>query len=64
MRVFGVELDDNDHALVRRQLGMKLGKFGQAIERVSVRVEDVNGLRGGVDTECRIKVVLSGLSSA
>ena len=27
VRVIGVELDDDDHALIRRKLGMKLGKF-------------------------------------
>jgi ribosome-associated translation inhibitor RaiA len=62
VRVIGVELDD-DHALVLRKLGMKLGKFATSIERVSVRVTDTNGPRGGVDQVCNVKVVLSGLPS-
>lgn len=63
IRVFGVGLEPDDRSYIRRKLGMKLGKFAPSVERVSVRVEDVNGPRGGVDRECRVKVVLSGLPS-
>lgn len=48
---------------VRNRLGEKLRKHARAIERVSVRMEDMNGPRGGVDQACRIKVVLAGLPS-
>ena len=63
VRVFGSALDDDQREYVARKLGMKLGKFASSIERVSVRVTDVNGPRGGADQRCRIKVVLSGLPS-
>lgn len=63
VRTIGLTLTPADRFYIRRRLGMKLGKFAPAIERVSVRVEDVNGPRGGVDKLCRIKVVLSGLPS-
>ena len=60
VRVFGGALNDDERAYVARKLGMKLGKFATSIERVSVRVSDVNGPRGGVDQRCRVKVVLIG----
>ena len=63
VRLIGVDLDDDEQASVRRKLGMKLGKFATSIERISVRVTDVNGPRGGVDQLCNVKVVLSGLPS-
>jgi ribosome-associated translation inhibitor RaiA len=58
-----VELDKEDRTYIRRKLGLKLGKFASSIERVTVRVEDANGPRGGVDQICRIKIVLSGFPS-
>jgi ribosome-associated translation inhibitor RaiA len=63
VRVLGSELEEGDREYVRRKLGMRLGKFADSIERVSVRIDDVNGPRGGVDQVCRIKVVLSALPS-
>jgi ribosome-associated translation inhibitor RaiA len=61
--VIGAALDEDQREYVGRKLGMKLGKFASSIERVTVRVTDVNGPRGGVDQRCRVKVVLSGLPS-
>jgi hypothetical protein len=63
VRAIGFELSDDNRALIRRRLGMKLGKFATSIERVTVRVCDTNGPRGGVDQVCNVKVVLSGLPS-
>jgi CBS domain-containing protein len=63
IRAEGVKLSPADRAYLRRRLGMKFGKFSLSIERVTVRVRDVNGPRGGVDKVCRIKVVLPGLPS-
>jgi hypothetical protein len=62
-RVEGVRLDDDDHSYIRRRLGEKLGKYARLIERVTVRMRDINGPRGGVDIQCRIKLVVSGLPS-
>lgn len=63
IRAVGVAIDEADRAYLRRKLDRKLGKFATSIERISVRIEDVNAERGGVDKRCRIKVVLSGLPS-
>jgi putative sigma-54 modulation protein len=63
VRMLGVELDDDDQAYIRRKLSTKLAKFARSIERVSVRVGDVNGPRGGADQVCLVKVVLRGLPS-
>lgn len=63
IRAVGLEVDTADRDYLRRKLGRKLGKFALVIERASVRIEDLNGPRGGMDKRCRIKIVLSGLPS-
>jgi putative sigma-54 modulation protein len=57
------ELSADDRTYIRRKLGRHLGKFAGSIQRVSVRTEDVDGPRGGVDRVCRVKIVLSALAS-
>lgn len=59
----GSLLDAADKDYLRRKLGRKLGKFASSIERMSVRLEDVNGPRGGTDKRLQIKITLSGLPS-
>jgi ribosome-associated translation inhibitor RaiA len=63
VRTTGVNLSQEERGYFRVRLGKKLGKFSPHVERVTVRFEDVNGPKGGVDIECRIKVVLSGMPS-
>jgi ribosome-associated translation inhibitor RaiA len=63
VRSIGVELTEDDHSYIRGKLLTKLAKFARSIQRVSVRVTDLNGPRGGIDQVCSIKVVLNGLPS-
>jgi hypothetical protein len=63
IRTFGISLNQNSRTSIRRKLDTKFGKFARSIERMSVRLKDVNGPRGGVDHVCRIKVVLRNLPS-
>ena len=63
VRVLGGQIEDDDREQIGRKLGMKLGKFAASIERITVRLSDANGPKGGRDQVCQIKVVISGLPS-
>src|SRR5215831_3678307 len=41
-----------------RRLGFALGRFANRIGRVTVRIDDVNGPRGGIDKLCCINARL------
>lgn len=49
--------------IIRTRLARHLRHEGVLVERATVRFTDVNGPKGGVDTMCRIKVVLAGRPS-
>jgi ribosome hibernation promoting factor len=63
IRVHAVALDDEDREYIRKRVRTLFRRYGRVAERVTVRVRDVNGPRGGVDMVCRVKVVLKGLPS-
>ena len=63
IRSMGSALDEVHREYLRRKLQRMVEKFGSAIERTSVRLEDVNGPRGGIDKRCQVKIVLRGLPS-
>ncbi len=45
---------------IRTQLASRVGHSAGMIERGTVRFEDANGPKGGVDKICRIKLVFRG----
>ena len=46
---------------VRRRLGFALARTADHIQRVVVRLSDINGPRGGANTCCHVQVVLRHL---
>lgn len=58
IRAPGVELPPEVRDDVHARVSGKLGKFGRAITRMSVRFEDLAGPIGAPLIECRFKVVL------
>lgn len=54
----GISLTREQEEHVRRRLHFALGRFTNRVSRVRVRIADLNGPRGGVDTRCSIQVHL------
>jgi hypothetical protein len=63
IRAKGMTVSEETDRHIRKRLGSGLGRYADRIERLTIRFEDVNGPRGGVDILCRAKVVLSSLPS-
>jgi len=58
MRGVNYDLDDILKEHIERRLRFALGRFAARIHRLTVRLTDVNGPRGGLDKRCRIAVAL------
>ena len=58
IRARNLELTRALQAHAERRLQFALGRFGSRIDRVVVRLADLNGPGGGVDKRCRIAVGL------
>lgn len=59
LRARGVDVDDSLREYIHTRAGFKFGKFAPAIERISVRLEDISGPKGAPARRCAIKVVLT-----
>ena len=58
MRGVNYDLDDELKDHIERRLRSALGRFAARIDRLTVRLSDVNGPRGGIDKRCRVAVAL------
>jgi hypothetical protein len=59
LRARSITINDRLRAHAERRLRFALGRFGPSIRRVCLRLDDVNGPRGGVDKCCRLVVGLT-----
>lgn len=54
----GIELSEALRSYIEHRLRLSLRRFGDKLDRVMVRLKDVNGPRGGVDKRCRVSMRL------
>lgn len=53
-------LTDGMRMHVLRRVHFALGRFDHGIRRARVRLEDVNGPKGGVDKRCSVELFVNG----
>jgi ribosome-associated translation inhibitor RaiA len=58
-----IDLGDAFERRIRARLARRIGHASRLVERSTVRFDDVNGPKGGVDIVCRIKLVVAGRPS-
>lgn len=58
LRSRGLSLPPDMREFVDRRLRYALGRFADRVRAVQVRLEDVNGPRGGRDIQCKVEARL------
>ncbi len=61
IRLRGLDASDSLREYIARRAHSQFSRFGRAIDSVTVRVDDVNGPRGGPDKRCHVTVRGPGL---
>lgn len=64
VRFLGLESSDALREHVQRRVHFQIGRFGEEVSSVLVRIADVNGPKGGVDKRCKVTVRGPRLGSA
>ena len=54
LRVRNTDLADAMQGYIEQRLGVELGRFGEQVGRVRVKISGLNGPRGGTKKGCRI----------
>lgn len=63
LRVSNLQSSDSLEAHVVRKLDFAARGFAGRVERVLVRLTDMNGPKGGIDKRCRMAAKLAGIPS-
>lgn len=63
LRVVGVEVSSSFRSEVLARVERQLQRFMHEIESVVIRIEDLNGPKGGVDKRCRVTLRGKGFTS-
>jgi putative sigma-54 modulation protein len=56
-----IDLTENLQRHIARQIEFGLGRLSSHIRKVSVRLADINGPRGGVDQQCQLIISMDQL---
>lgn len=54
-------LTDSLRNYIEKRVGFAFSKVQNQLRKVSVRLSDINGPRGGADKSCRIQIPLTGM---
>jgi|CXWL01.1.fsa_nt_gi ribosome-associated translation inhibitor RaiA len=60
VRARHITLNDELRLHVMRRMHFALGRFDHGVRRARVRLEDLNGPKGGVDMRCSLELFVNG----